>query len=192
MFGVGWEDGNATIVARQIHTGMYRGHAPTSEWHSTYDYVADVHPENGAATFRATFTELFKAQNERRPDVGDEARVKFHAKSGKVQFDRSPLRSEGKATAGAARQEFEAIATAAPGSPPAGPATFEQQTVGFAEQAATFRQRAGESREQLEIMAAIMRAKTSGDLAEVERLKAELTQHLAERSGSSGSGPDSA
>ena len=113
MFGR-WEFGRATIVARQVHEGMYHAQGPTGPYHTTYDYVADVEPDSGAPAFRATFTELFTGDIERQPDVGDQARVKFHAKDHKTKFDRSALAEEASAEKDADRREFDALAHSAP------------------------------------------------------------------------------
>src|SRR5437763_8094976 len=124
MLGFGWEDGSATIVARQTHEGMYHGQGPTGLYHQTYDYVADVQPDGGGLPFRATFTELFTGDLEHRPRVGETVRVKLRAKDQKVKLDRDSLRQEAKASKDAARSEFDAVASAAPGSaaPVDGPA----------------------------------------------------------------------
>ncbi|MHB8660165.1 MAG: SHOCT domain-containing protein [Solirubrobacteraceae bacterium] len=135
MLGLGWEHGVATIVARQTTAkSMYHLQAATGPYHTTYDYVADVQPDSGAPVFRATFTELFAGDYEHRPDVGEQARVKFHAKSEKVEFDRRALEKQAKASTDAGHDRFKAIANAAPGSsdgasarskPPSAPGAHE-------------------------------------------------------------------
>jgi hypothetical protein len=65
--------------------------------------------------FRATFTETLGGTDERQPDVGDQARVKFHAGSQKVRFDRSVPREDAKASPAADRIGFDAIANSPAG-----------------------------------------------------------------------------
>src|SRR5438067_12612691 len=103
MFGAGWEDGSATIVARQTHEGIYHGQGPTGLYHQVYDYVADVQPDTVSPPFRATFTELYSRDYEQQPNVGDVVRVKFHARKQKVKLDRSTLREQAEASHDAAR-----------------------------------------------------------------------------------------
>jgi len=90
VFKKGRQAGLAQIVARQTHEGEYRRglnlYPPTGLYHHVYDYVADVTPDDETAVFRATFTELFKGDNDRRPLVGEQARVTFDAKHEQVEF----------------------------------------------------------------------------------------------------------
>jgi hypothetical protein len=62
---------------------------------------------------------------------------------------------------------------------PGGAGTFAGDAAAFAEQADEFRQNAAGFRATGEALAAIARAKASGDMAEVERLKAGLAQRTA-------------
>jgi hypothetical protein len=116
MLGRGWDNGVATIVARQDHEGTYHLHEGTSLYHEAFDYIADVKPDDGSDVFRATFTEIFQGDSERRPNVGDVARVKLHAKSKEVKFDRDALKSEKKVVANADHAAFAALASAPPAS----------------------------------------------------------------------------
>jgi hypothetical protein len=172
MFKRGWEYGQAWIVGRETSDHMYRSglnwYAPTGRYHWVYDYVADVEPDSGAPTFRAKFTELFNDDEDhvRRPKVGDQARVKFDPKSHEVEFDRSELRADAKASTDARKQDFDALAAAAPSTPPAPKLIGDiQATAGRLSAAAG---------DLSETMAAIQRAKASGDATEVQRLKSEL------------------
>jgi putative oligomerization/nucleic acid binding protein len=56
---------------------------------------------------------------------------------------------------------------------------FADEAAAFSERAAAFRDQAAAMRPSTEALAAIMRAKESGDQVEVERLKAELKQRMA-------------
>ncbi|HEX4519855.1 MAG TPA: hypothetical protein VH063_09775 [Gaiellaceae bacterium] len=114
MLGRGWDNGVATIVARQDHEGMYHLQPGDSLYHETFDYIADVKPDDGSDVFRATFTEMFAGDSERRPGVGDVARVKFHAKNKEVKFDRDALKSEKQIVANADQASFAALASAPP------------------------------------------------------------------------------
>jgi hypothetical protein len=160
--------GLALIVARQTHEGEYRRginfYAPTGLYHHVYDYVADVTPDDGTAMFRATFTEMFESDTERRPLVGEQARVKFDDKHEQVEFDRDALWNEAKASAASSRDQFEAIADAAPGTPVESGAPEliegappENPVVGI-------------------LQVSLREAQRKGDAAEVERLTAKLAE----------------
>ena len=115
MFGRGGKPGTATIVARKS-VGM----ATTGHISATYEYVADVKPDDNAEPFRATFKEHFSGQfrdmNIRRPAVGQQARVTFDPKSRKVEFDRRALRAERDLAKHASDAEFDSIANSPPES----------------------------------------------------------------------------
>lgn len=168
MFKRGRQAGLAQIVARQTHEGEYRRginfYAPTGQYHHVYDYIADVTPDDGTAVFRATFTEMFEGDTERRPLVGEPARVTFDAKRDQVEFDRDVLWNEAKASQTASSDEFDAIANAAPGTPvnpgapdPLGAATPENPVEGI-------------------LQVSLLQAQRKGDAAEVERLTAKLAE----------------
>jgi hypothetical protein len=161
MFGRGVQSGEATIVARTPHEGLYHMKNHTGIYRNIWDYIADVQPETGSA-FRATFTELFEGFDGRQPGVGEQARVKFDGKHQKVEFDRSVLRDEYKTAEAAQKEQLAAIASAAPGTPPPPGAAIEAGA-DLSASTADFS----------ETMAAIKRAREAGDLAEVDRLKAE-------------------
>jgi hypothetical protein len=95
MFGKS-EKGEATIVARQVHEGLYKMKGSTGIYRNIWDYIADVVPEDGGETFRATFTEIFEGFQGRQPDVGERAPVTFNKKR-EVKLDRSALPEEWKA-----------------------------------------------------------------------------------------------
>jgi hypothetical protein len=76
MFGKS-EKGQATIVARQMHEGLYKMKGATGIYRNIWDYIADVVPDDGGETFRATFTEIFEGFQGRQPDVGQQAPVTF-------------------------------------------------------------------------------------------------------------------
>jgi hypothetical protein len=127
VFKIGWKEGEATIVARRTHEGQYRrginSYAPTGLYHHVYDYVADVTPDDGGPTFRATFVEMFESDDERRPMVGEDARVRFNPKNQQTAFDRDVLWKEAKAAKASADGDFDTIADAPPGTPGANPAS---------------------------------------------------------------------
>jgi hypothetical protein len=168
-FKLGWQDGQAQIVARQTHDGVYRKGinvvAAEGLYHHVYDYVADVTPDAGGPMFRATFTEMFESDTEYRPVPGDQARVRFNPKDESVAFDRSVLQELAKASHDASSQQFATLAAAAPGSATASPGTDAVGAV-VADLAASTADFSG-------TMAAIKAARAAGDLAEVDRLKAE-------------------
>jgi hypothetical protein len=147
MFGKS-EKGETTIVARQVHEGLYKMKGSTGIYRNIWDYIADVVPEDGGETFRATFTEIFEGFQGRQPDVGERAPVTFNKKR-EVKLDRSALHEE-KATEDARKSGFQSLAEAPPGT---------TATPGAAgDFSAT--------------MAAIAAARAAGDLDEVKRLKA--------------------
>jgi hypothetical protein len=155
MFGKS-EKGEATIVARQMHEGLYKMKGSTGIYRNIWDYIADIVPEDGGETFRATFTEIFEGFQGRQPDVGERAPVTFNKKR-EVKFDRSALHDEWKAAEESRKSDFQAVAEAPPGTPPA---------AGAGDFSAT--------------MAAIAAARERGDLDEVKRLKAEFAAARAE------------
>jgi hypothetical protein len=165
MFGKG-AAGDAVIVARETHEGMYRKgvnlQAPTGLYHHVYDFIADVTPDGGGKVFRATFTELFESDIEHRPVAGESVRVKID-KNNDVKFDRKALWEQANAEKAAGHDKFAALANAAPGAgtPPASP------------------QATGAPRIDIVLMG-ISRAQRNGDAAEVARLEAQLA---AMRSG---------
>jgi hypothetical protein len=158
----------AQIIARQTHEGEYRRGinvwAPSGPYHHVYDYVADITPDDEAAVFRATFTELFRGDNERRPLVGEQARVRFDANREHVGFDRDALWNESKASHASSHDQFEAIANAAPGTSvdpgapdPVGAAPPDNPVEDI-------------------LQLSLRQAQRKGDAAEVERLTAKLTE----------------
>jgi hypothetical protein len=170
VLGRGWESGVATIVARQTHEGMYHSQAGAGLRHHTYDFVADVRPDSGAPVFRATFTELFRGVQDRRPDVGDVAKVKFQAKSKSVKFDRDALRDEKKMVVDAFRGDFEALAAA---EPSAAPIPRDIESVAAARDEAVAKGRAKLAEHQ--------RAKETGDPEAAARALAEVQRYNLEQ-----------
>jgi hypothetical protein len=179
--------GTATIVARE--------QAGWSEWlpaHRSfaYHFVADVQPDSGAPVFRAEFTQ--PQEDIRMPEVGEQARVRFHPRSEKVELDKSELRNAREQAQELATERFEAIADAPPGSsppgsaPPSAPAPVPDGQDTLADISATAgRLRAGTA-DLTETLAAIKSARAAGDLAEVDRLKAEFKRRSAASAPSSG------
>jgi hypothetical protein len=156
MFGKS-EHGQATIVARQMHEGLYKMKNHTGIYRNIWDYIADVVPGDGSETFRATFTEIFEGFEGRQPDVGESAPVTFDKKR-EVKFDRSALHEEWKAAEAARKSGFQALGEAPAGTAPA--------TAASGDFSAT--------------MAAIAAARAAGDLDEVKRLKAAFAAARAE------------
>jgi hypothetical protein len=173
--GTGWETGIATIVARE-----QAGYSPvlSARRSFAYELVADVQPDSGAPVFRATFKQPFDASID-VPDVGDQARVRFQRGGQKVELDKSDLRDAKKEDAQRERARFDEIAGAPPGStpvpdPPA-PGTPAPDTQSeLSEMSATSARLSAATAGFAETMAAIKEARAAGDLAEVERLKAEF------------------
>jgi hypothetical protein len=84
VFGFGWEEGTATVVARRL----------IKEWRSAqtehsrgmkrrkFEFILDVRPPDGSPRFRATCK-----NSSFDPVQGDEVPVKYKPKSQKVRFD---------------------------------------------------------------------------------------------------------
>jgi hypothetical protein len=155
MFGKS-EKGEATIVARQAHEGLYKLKGHTGIYRNIWDYIADVVPSGGGEPFRATFTEIFEGFEGRRPDVGEKAPVTFDKKR-EVKLDRSALHEEWKDAEEERKSGFQSLADAPPGTAAA---------PGAGDFSAT--------------MAAIAAARAAGDLDEVKRLKAEFAAARAQ------------
>jgi hypothetical protein len=153
MFGKS-TGGQATIVARQMHEGLYKMKGATGIYRNIWDYIADVVPDDGGEVFRATFTEIFEGFQGRQPDVGEQAPVTFNKKR-EVKLDRSALEAEWKESEAARKGSFEALAEAPPGT--------------------------GASGDFSTTMAAIAAARAAGDLEEVKRLKAEFAAARAQQ-----------
>ena len=129
MFGSDWESAEAKIVARRLHSESHGGgYDQPSYDDENFEYVVDVRPKSGAASFRATIKDPFNQISFRQPDVGMVVQVKFRHKDQKVKFDRSDpaLHQDDLATqdkkrvaaahSGEAQARWDAIAGAAPGS----------------------------------------------------------------------------
>ena len=147
MFGKS-EKGQATIVAREMHEGLYKMKGATGIYREIWDYIADVVPSDGGETFRATFTEIFEGFQGRQPDVGQQAPVKFDKKK-KVEFDRAALHEEWKEKEEARKSGFKALAEAAPGTEPGQDPDFNKT------------------------LDAIAAARQAGDLDEMKRLMSQ-------------------
>jgi hypothetical protein len=166
MFGKGTERGTAVIVARQMHEGLYRKginmYAPSGLYHEVYDYIADVEPDGGGQAFRATFVEMFESDIEYRPRIGDRTQVKIKGQD--VSFDRKVLYEMAKNAKSGQKSNFEAIATAAPGTVPVQAAPVANPVADLTASA------------QRLLRLSISRAEKKGDTAAVARLTAELAK----------------
>jgi len=100
MFGSHWDKAEATIVASlPKYTGD--GTSPS------YEFVADVRPENGAPAFRATLKEPTIAIDFWRPGIGDVVSVLVKS-NGKVKFDKDDPRISAKVYEANRKAAFEA------------------------------------------------------------------------------------
>jgi hypothetical protein len=113
MLGRGWEGGTATIIARKPLTAG--SHGITTRW----SYVADVRPDSGAPTFRATFDDPHLNGELKSPEEAAVVRVKCKPESKDVKFDRSDpalsLRKERREESDQAEDRFDRLASADPG-----------------------------------------------------------------------------
>lgn len=160
MFRRVWQNGTATIVGQRPHEGLYHMKGHTGIYRNIWDYVADVTPDDGTDPFRASFTELFEGFDGRQPSVGEQAPVRYD-KDRKVELDRKALEAEYRESHDAKQDAFAALAAAAPGTAPDAAPTAGAEAMPLPGSGG------------LDTVAAIKRARAAGDLAEVDRLKAE-------------------
>jgi hypothetical protein len=84
VFGFGWEEGTATVVARRLIKEFYS--SPGGEGRlmkrRKFEFILDVRPPDGSPRFRATCK-----TSSHDPVQGDEVPVKYKLKSQKVRFD---------------------------------------------------------------------------------------------------------
>ncbi|WP_183094687.1 hypothetical protein [Nocardioides stalactiti] len=93
MFGFGWQDGTATVVARRLVKEWRAQHTATSPGgkRRKFEYILDVRPPDGSQRFRATCTNSWKDAVQ-----GDEVNVRFHPKRQKVKIVEGRSRSQAK------------------------------------------------------------------------------------------------
>ena len=86
MFGFGWEEGTATVVARRLLKEFYssRGDRGGVMRRRKFEFILDVRPPDGSPRFRATCK-----SSSHDPVQGDEVPVKYKPKSQKVRFQTS-------------------------------------------------------------------------------------------------------
>jgi hypothetical protein len=91
MLGIGWKDGVATIIDRRLvgkstepDMGEFAGQGT-----EVYEFIADAEANDGSAHFRAPLKEPFNAITFKPPAIGQRVKVKLHAKSQKIKFDRA-------------------------------------------------------------------------------------------------------
>ena len=84
MFGFGWHEGTATVVARRLVKEWRSAHTEhsSSTKRRKFEFILDVRPEDGSPRFRATCE-----NSSHDPVQGDEVPVQFKPKSQKVRFD---------------------------------------------------------------------------------------------------------
>jgi Short C-terminal domain len=204
MFGRDWESAKATIVTRRLIEQGHGGEGGHLSY-EVYEYIADVQPDSGAPAFRAPIKEPFNGLTFQSPDVGQTVQVKFQRKDQHVKFDRADpgihrdvthRKQDKQAVAEANSQEaqarFDAVMKAPPGTTPAPDPASPVRSAGLTDVSAAV---AGLSAAVVGMAAstanfsdtidAIKRARASGDLAEVTRLKAEFKSRTAESLGSS-------
>jgi hypothetical protein len=182
MFGRGWESGQATIVAlKEVWTAAHEaGTVGGGAKLKTYEFLADVEPAAGGALFRTTMHEPFDERHWRRPVVGDVVAVKCNPGRQKAKFDTSAESAGQKAQKRADKDrraaqaaQFDALANAAPGTPP--PSTAAQPGTEMAGEPTREPSEAGPSSAKADLTRVmIAKARGKGDAAEVERLTAVL------------------
>jgi Short C-terminal domain len=122
MFGRGWAQTRATVVAAQ-----QMGDKPVYTKHGggtmrrRYEYALDVHPPDGGPVFRTTVLSPLNVDSLRDLAVGEVVPVLVHAKDEKVKFDTSDPSMSQAAADNARRARFDAVAHAAPDTGPRRP-----------------------------------------------------------------------
>ena len=117
MFGRGWEQTRATVVAAQ-----QMGDKPVYTKHGggtmrrRYEYALDVHPPGGGPMFRTAVLSPLNVDSLRDLAVGEVVPVLFHAKDQKVKFDTSDPSMSQEAANDARQARFEAVAHGSPGT----------------------------------------------------------------------------
>jgi hypothetical protein len=172
MFGHDWEPGKATIVARKEI-----GHS-TDQYGNifySYEYVADVQPDGGAAVFRATMGEPFnETGGYHHPVVGEVVTVKCDPRHQKAKIDAAAMRKQVKGQDLAFKQSqsanFDALAGAAPGTSIPGQAGAGGPIV---------LQLGGISGNPDQAAAQIQQALASGGIPGLEQLKAQVAAQRA-------------
>jgi hypothetical protein len=174
MFGNHWGPGNATVVMSETVINAKAG------YHA--DYVLDVQPADGSPMFRATVRSPAFVGFMQQPD-GAVVPVEINSKNNEVRFDMSDPRLNVTLKVEANHGAFEAAASAPAGTPPTGPAgisatdgvatALDELRSAVAELGGVTAGMARERANTTETLAAIKAARAAGDLAEVDRLKAE-------------------
>jgi len=120
MFGHDWVDGQAKIVDRRVTKTSTSENGMTLH---SYEYVVDVSVP-GKPPFRTTLEDPFLQMDWFYPDVGDVIRVHADVDDQKAKWDRDDPQLSAKWRLGetkeqkdAAKERFDAVASAAPGTP---------------------------------------------------------------------------
>lgn len=115
MFGGGWEQARATVIAsRQLdHKAVYSKGRGTLR--RRQEYVLDVQPPGGGPVFRTTVTSPLDVNSMRDLAVGEIIPVLCRAKDTKVKFDTSDPALSYEAVKAAREERFGELANAAPG-----------------------------------------------------------------------------
>ncbi len=151
MLGRHWEPGEATIIASEGNYLFLGGTGCSSR-----EYVVDVQPAAGGPMFRTKINVQYTApeggaQNPyRRLDDGEVVPVRCDQKRQKAKFDESTLRRQEPASVAEQPSQFEAAASAPPGTPP--------QLAGEARPSAAVQMAAGDP-------GSVMRMSTAGSSA---------------------------
>jgi Short C-terminal domain len=179
VFGHDWEPGQATILARK--------NKPRNQTSSSYEFIADIKPDGGAASFRATFEGPQSATGFEAPQVGAVVPVLCDPKHDKVKFDVSDPAFRWDTGIKQESADFDALqhgpqlpgAGSAPWTEAAEPIRMSDPAGGWdpAAEAAlktadeAFQAALAEGRATIE---AFGLAKQSGDPVEISRLKAQV------------------
>jgi hypothetical protein len=186
VFGHDWQPGHATIVAlKEVKT--IGNDAWTGAKLHGYEYVADVQPDRLGAAFRTVMGDPFDETHWVTPRVGDVLPVKCDPRRQKAKFDTSTLRARDEAQKNAAKQDqdaqFDAARDAIAGSavPPPEP---DAQVGDMQSAVAGISGAVGRLSAFSDELAAMQRAKASGDTHELERIKAEVRNRVLQNAES--------
>ena len=167
MFRRNRQSAKATILARE--------QLRDAEGYLVYKYAADVRPDDGAPGFRAEIKPPFNQLDWNGPLPGAVVEVTFDPKSHHVKFDMSDPSLRLSTAKAAERERFDAALSGRPGTTPVDPPVAQHSDQGAALQdvSATSARISSGFDDAAATIAAIKEARAAGDLAEVDRLKAE-------------------
>ena len=132
MLGRHWEPGEGTIIASEGNYLFLGGTGCSSR-----EYVVDVQPAAGGPMFRTKINVQYTAPEDsaqnpyRRLLDGEVVPVRCDQKRQKAKFDESALRGAESTSGASGPSQFEAAASAPPGTPPQPPGAAKPTAAGW-------------------------------------------------------------